>query len=393
LAVGRGATVDLTAAATDEDGDKLTISWEISRGTPQSGTGKTLRWTAPLTVGTDTVRIHVTDGTHNKTVTEILKVGNKITGPPGNLTKANSPYIVELNPADPVLTILSGNTRTVEAGTEIYMDTKATIIRVLGRLEAHGTQDDPILFRPNDRTLACTDDRRWWEGFRGESDDINLTDGEIDFEYVQIYYATRGVRLSGGSSATIRDAKFECCGDAGVAIEGTGVLVLMDTEITNGLGDGVAVGGSAIASLPDSVHIEGCWLAINGNAGLRCDLSDPAQAVPIVVEFNRLEFNAAHGISLARAVFPRIHNNHFAGNGDATVSNLYLQSGYPGGVAFPLLDATCNFWGGSISNQATIDNMIRDSLDAASVGTRVLSCPWLNASPITTTPNCSMSCP
>lgn len=393
LVVGRGATVDLTASATDKDGDKLTISWTITRGTPLTGTGKTLRWTAPLTVGTDTVRIHVTDGTHNRTITEIVKVGRVVTGTTGNLVRALGPYLIEAPVADPVVTIPANEERTIEAGTEVYLDTKATVIRVLGRLEAHGTEDLPIVFRPNDRTITCADDRRWWEGFRGESDDISLTDGEIDLEHVHVHYAAKGVRLSGGSSATIRNAKFQCCGDAGVAIEGTGTLVLLDTEIINGLGAGVLVGGSAIASLPDSVHVQGCRLAINGDAGLRLDLNDLGQQVPIVIEYNKIEFNFVHGISLGRAVFPGIHYNHFLGNGDAEVSNVFLQSGYPNGAPVATLDVTCNFWGGSISNQATIDDMIRDSLDTATVGTRVISCPWLNASPLTTTPDCSMVCP
>ncbi|HET6463086.1 MAG TPA: hypothetical protein VFH33_04730, partial [Candidatus Krumholzibacteria bacterium] len=112
------------------------------------------------------------------------------------------------------------------------------------------------------------------------------------------------------------------------------------------------------------------------------------------VQGNDFQFNSTHGISLAHSVFPEIHNNNFAGNGDNSVSNLYLQSGYPG-VALACLDATCNFWGNTSQN--AIDIGIHDSLDQSTVHTRVKSCPWLNSNPLTSTPNCSVatcvSCP
>jgi hypothetical protein len=137
------------------------------------------------------------------------------------------------------------------------------------------------------------------------------------------------------------------------------------------------------------VRIEGCTLDFNGNSGIRMDLQDTFNATPIIVEFNEIEFNGAHGISLAHVVFPHIHFNAFRGNGDNTISNLFLQAGYPNPADHPQLDATCNFWGSSASAQSTIDASIRDSFDTSTVYTRVVSSPWLNTSPITTTPNCT----
>jgi parallel beta-helix repeat protein len=125
-------------------------------------------------------------------------------------------------------------------------------------------------------------------------------------------------------------------------------------------------------------------------------MEDVTQSVPIVVTYNDIEFNNTHGISLAHSVFPQIQNNNFRGNGDSSVSSLYLQSGYPnstGVVNFPELDATCNFWGACTASQATIDVGIHDSLDQSTVHTRVKSRPSLTSNPLTTTPNCSMSCP
>ena len=130
-------------------------------------------------------------------------------------------------------------------------------------------------------------------------------------------------------------------------------------------------------------------LSFNGNAGIRMDLNDFTNVAPIKVEFNQIEFNGSHGISLANSVFPEIHYNAFKGNGETTVSNLFLTSGYPDPVVLAQLNAACNFWGAAAANQATIDGSIRDSLDTSTVHTRVVSSPWLNASPITTAPNCT----
>jgi hypothetical protein len=158
-----------------------------------------------------------------------------------------------------------------------------------------------------------------------------------------------------------------------------------DCEFTDGLGDGVA-----LAAQPDSVRIDGCTISFNNGSGIRVDMDDLTKLLPVIIQYNGIEFNDTHGISLSHASFPQIHFNNFSGNGHDSVSSLYLQSGYPS-VANPVLDATCNFWGNT--TQAAIDIGIHDSLDQSTIHTRVKSCPWLNSNPLTTTPNCSMSCP
>jgi len=389
LVVPKASTADLTVSVSDPDGDNLSVAWQITRGTltPQN-TKKTInRWSVPATAGVDTVRVQVSDGTATRSVTAQIKVGTLFTNQnaPGVFAKAGSPYIVDLPGADPRLLVAAGSVTSIEAGVELYMDTPGSYINVLGDLTAHGTPSMPVVIRPNNRLLSCAGtDRGWWDGIVAATD-IGAA-SSVDFDYVEIWYAKAGVRVRDNSLALIRNCKIRCSGDAGALMEGSGSLRVFDSEVTDGLSDGIRL--AAFVSLPDSVRIEGCKLNYNGSAGIRMDLHDNFETVPIQVEFNDIAFNKSHGISLANAVFPNIHYNSFRGNGDETVSNLFLQGGYPGGVAYPELDATCNFWGSATNDQAVVDAVIRDILDTSTVNTRVISSPWLNVSPLVTPPNC-----
>ena len=391
IAVSAGFPFDLAVTATDADDDPLTITWSITRGslTPQNSARTVMEWSVPATVGVDTVRVSATDGTHTRSIKAGIRVGTRVPGPflPITLTKANSPYIISPPDTDPVVTARTNNTTTIQAGVELFINTEVATISVLGRLEAHGTEDEPIVIRPNNRTFNCGADRGWWEGIRGATDDAVSSDGFVDFEYVEIWDARWGVRIRDQANALLRNCSIRCSGDAGVLVEGSGSLQAFDSRMSDGLGDGIAI--SALSSLPDSVRVEGCTIAFNVGIGIRMDLEDHSQLVPIVVEFNTIEFNETHGISLANAVFPSIHFNAFLGNGDASVSNLFLFSNYPDPVNLPQLNAACNFWGSAAGSQATIDASIRDSLDTSTVHTRVISSPWLNLSPITTPPTCT----
>jgi len=387
LATAKSVPVDLTITASDEDGDPLTINWTVTRGTltAQNSKKTIMRWTTPSTVGVDTVSVSVGDGTTTKKVTGQIHVGTPYVG--GSFLAASSPYILTRSAVDPRVAIAEGATLTIEAGTEIYVNTTSLFFDVNGTLNAHGTSDAPIIIRYNDRTLLCGTSSGAWAGIRGGGNT-----GVVDLEYVELWYAQYGVRLKEEAVANLQNVSVRCSGSAGALIEGSSYLRAIDSEFTDGVGDGISI--TTQLTEPDSVRINGCILSFNNGSGIHMDLNDTNKSVPIFVDSNDIQFNSTHGISLAHSVFPSIHNNNFQGNGTDGISNLFLQGGYPG-VAHPCLDATCNFWGNTSQN--AIDIGIWDSLDQNTVDTRVKSCPWLNSNPLTSTPNCStancVSCP
>src|SRR5688572_13482414 len=271
IAVPAGLNFNLEVNATDEDDDPLTLTWSITRGTltAQNAAKTVMRWSVPATVGTDTVTVKATDGTHTRTIREPIRVGTRVLGPllPTTLTLASSPYIISPADTDPVVTARPNLTTTIEPGVELFINTEVATISVLGTLEAHGTADDHIVIKPNNRTFNCGDARGWWNGIRGASDDAVSSDGFVDLEFVEIWDARWGVRLRDQASGLIRDCLIRCSGDAGVLLEGSGSLQAFDSRMSDGVLDGIAI--AALSSLPDSVRIEGCTIVINGNVGIR----------------------------------------------------------------------------------------------------------------------------
>jgi len=400
IGVVRAIPVDLAVLVDDLDEDPLTITWSITRDptktalTPQNAEKTVVRWATPVAAGTDTLTVRVSDGQLSSSITAVIRVGYAAGGQTAlaDYEKAKSPYIVSPPAGNPIYSVPEGQTTTIEAGTELLIDVPGTVIDVAGgTLIANGTSIEPVIIQPNDRTFKCGDERGWWEGIRG-STSIGGANGLIDLNYTEIRYGQKAVRLRDNANAVVTNCMIRCSGDAGILVEGSGSFTAIDTEISNGRADGIAI--AAITSTPDSVIVRGCDIRINGNSGIRMAITDPSGSVPIVVEYNRIEFNFTRGITLSHAEFPRIHFNHFSGNGVGTgVTNIYLENGFPEGVSVPQLDASCNYWGAPVANQSTIDGTIWDSLDSGSVGTRIVVSPWLNASPFTTPPTCTPPAP
>jgi hypothetical protein len=347
-----------------------------------------MRWAVPATVGTDTLTVRASDGQSSKTITEVIKVGWPTSVFPPTFLRSRSPYILSAEVANPIISLLEREVSTVEAGTEILVDTPGTLFDVTGTFTSLGTADSVVVIRPNLREQQCGMNRGWWEGIRASSASPTES-GLLELRYTEVWYANNAVRLREESNADIRDCAIRCSGEHGVLHEGFGTLILMDTEVSDGSGMGVSV--ESITALPDSVLIAGCALRFNVGDGLRVGINDAAQSVPVVMAYTRIESNFLHGVTLSRQSFPRMHFNSFSANGDLSlgVSNIHLENGYPNGVPVTQLDATCNYWGTPVTNQSTIDNTIRDSLDSGTIGVRVVTNPWLNQSPITTPPTCT----
>jgi hypothetical protein len=386
IGVVRSVPVNLSVAVDDPDGDPLTVSWTITRSTltPQNAANTVMSWAAPATLGVDTVEVSVTDGTATRRVTEVIKVGWPATGATTLFQKSRSPYIV----SGLLVGVGEGAITTIEAGTELLLEEEGVVIDVTGDLVSLGTGAEPVVIRPNVRGLACGDERGWWEGIQVARSSGAPEAGTIELHHTEVWYAQHGVRLNADASAELEGCAIKCSGEAGVLHSGSGKLRMIDTEVSNGLLNGIVIGSNVSTAIPDSILIERCTIEFNEASGLVVNIDDQAQEASIVVEFNELSRNLVRAITLARASFPAVHFNYFTGNGvSAGVSNIYLEGGYPNGVPLATLNATCNFFG--VTNQASIDATIRDSLDSGSVGTRVDTDPWLAANPLTTPPICT----
>ncbi|MCK5406441.1 MAG: hypothetical protein KAJ37_03265, partial [Candidatus Krumholzibacteria bacterium] len=201
--------VDLTVDVSDPDGDPLKVTWNISSGTWVSqNTGNTIvRWTPQNSLGTDTVVVTVTDGELSaSTDSEIIERGtwerNFDTLVNKTFTKADSPWIISAE--GKTIRIGAEYTVTIEAGAELYIDTREVAIVVIGTFRADGTEAEPAVIKPNSRSLRCGTGGGWWEGIRVETD--KAVSGLVDFTHTEIWYAKHNVWLFeyqslGGASA------------------------------------------------------------------------------------------------------------------------------------------------------------------------------------------------
>ncbi len=388
VGVVRNSSTTFSVDVGDPDNDELTISWLVTRGTINPlDPPTTATWTAPGTVGVDSITVTVSDGTASRSTVLPIKVGFALTNSvaPSVLLKSRSPYIVKLTSG--VVLAVAGATTTIEPGTELLLETANMVIDVTDTLLAVGTELEPIVIRPNIRTPSCIDDGGFWEGIKVSTDPP--TDGVLQMEYATVSYAQYAVRLRDGGSAYLTNCHIRCSGQNGILHEGGGVLVVEDSEIRDGGFDGIAV--NSLTFQPDSILVSGCYVGFNGRTGMALKLQDQQIEVPIIVEYTNFELNREHGITLDGAVFPRIHYNRFFGNGSGRpqgLNNIWLFNGFPNGATAPTLNATCNYFG-TVSNVATIEATVRDQQDFPGIiGTDVIVSPWSNENPLTTPSTC-----
>ena len=71
--INPGDSVELQVVAHDEDGDVLTYVWDVEKGTLDSKTGRSVKWTVPSDLKAATVTVSVNDGV-NESVTEFKQV-------------------------------------------------------------------------------------------------------------------------------------------------------------------------------------------------------------------------------------------------------------------------------------------------------------------------------
>jgi len=382
LGVQKGVPVNLSVSVSDPDDENLSVSWSITRGTltSQNPAKTIMQWLPPDATGLDTVTVQVSDGKVSRQVVEPLYVCTRTTAGIAQAfyQASDSPYIIA--PSSTQLLVDEGAACTIDAGVVFLIDTPGLEIQVLGDLSVQGTVDEPVTMRPNDRTLSCQGDAGWWNGINVRSGIV--TSGTMDMDYAVVSYGETNVLVSEGGTASVSDSRLICGKDAGAKMAGSRWLRVERCEITSNTSYGVDIFG--IASRPDSVRVLFNTIRFNGNTGIHMRLDDGTHAARITVARNLIEWNGTNGIQLEQAVFPDIHQNHFAFNGHGgALMNLRLETGYPGsGAPFDTLDATLNYWGASFTNPIGIEQTIRDSFDDGGVGTRVKVEPWLNASPI-----------
>jgi hypothetical protein len=377
LGVPASIPVNLTVSVADEDGDALTVTWQITAGvlTPKNAARTTMEWDVPAQLGAYSVTVTVSDGEETKSVTHEVKVGtlvreNALT----DYVLSESPYILRPDNVPPRLLVEDGFFATIHAGVEILVDLQTTTIDVTGILDVAGTEAQPVVIRPNDRGQLCQTNRSWWDGILAGG-----TSGEVTLAHAQVWNAKNGVRIRDSGRVTVDSSLFNCCGNNALLMEGAGRLVVTDTEISNTQVNGITVSGLTL--LPELVSITGCNININENTGVSLDINDFDQEVPITITGNRFEFNFAHGIMMKNWVWPTIHNNSFASNGPLGVSNIRLLSPFHDTSSPDSIDVSCNFWGAAVASQTTIEGTIYDRLDTAGLGTRLLVAPWLNSDP------------
>jgi len=373
----------LAVSVSDPDGDPLSVTWEITSGTlVPAGSQTMMEWTPVRSVGDDIVTITVSDGELSDSVTEPLKRGTHMRQDEYNTETFDfdrSPFIID--PVEETIGFgaIGYGTITIDPGVELYINKRNLAIEVLGTLQSNGTQQDTILIRPNDRTLRCADQRDWWEGFRVISDENN--DGQVNMTWTQVSYGVKNLSFQNGSIGNLTNCRFVCSSEAGVLMSSVGTLVVDNCDVSSNRSHGVDVTSSLI---PTSVTITNNLIKSNGHTGINLNLQDIERTLTTVITGNSIQFNSVHGIALTNSAWATIQNNDFILNNLSSISNIWLDTPYPGAVFIPsdwdTLLATSNYWSRAYDpGQASfIEDTVRDKSDNPTLGTYVIIAPWEN---------------
>jgi parallel beta-helix repeat protein len=136
--------------------------------------------------------------------------------------------------------------------------------------------------------------------------------------------------------------------------------------------------------IPTQVTITNNLIKSNGHTGINLNLQDIEQTLTTVITGNSIQFNSIHGIALTNAAWADIRNNDFILNNLSNVSNIWLETPFPGPVTvtadWDTLLATSNYWSRAYDpGQASfIEDTVRDKSDNPTLGTYVIIAPWEN---------------
>jgi hypothetical protein len=390
VAVALGTEVLLTVAVDDEDGDNVEVTWEVTRGllNPSDQGTPTMHWSTPNQVGTDTFTITADDGNGGVTViTADIRVatprGTGISGANTTWTPASSPYLLTASS----LTVLDGETLTIQAGVDVIIDRPDGTVQIEGTLVTQGTANAPVTFGFNDKGPSAGA----WPGIKVG---IGGATPVASLSHTNISHARNGLEILRNSVVTLTNCKITFSTEPAIYQQGTGSLSVVDCFITNNESSGIQI-EEGVLGLPSMIEIRGDSIAFNGDlfgavqytveAAVAINMADTVASVPIVIEDNYIGINGFPGIRMTGGAFPSIQNNAIVGNmrgQPGTQYNIRLENGFNGPGASNYINATNNFW--ALTDSISIKERIRDWQDAPGmIETRVYITPWLPNAPWT----------
>ncbi|GEM_PF-5024717 len=384
-AIPKGLNYTFSAVVDDRDKDTLYVQWSKSRGSlnPADQGKASMRWTAPLSVGTDTIIAEVTDGKTTRSDTLTIETGSAWLGDITGLqtwTTANSPYLVTPTSSDK-FTITTTSILTINAGVSVYIDAPATEILVNGELRIEGTADSPVVITPN----VPSPPSGYWFGIHA---DANNKSGKLDLQHAHIEYAKWNIRADADSYVRLRNCKISHGLAEGVLFRSVNALIVKNSDISANRADGIKIELFTNNNLPDSIHIIDSNLRYNLGSGLVVSLQDSMGDVPFLVQGDSISYNSFHGIKLIYKTYPVINHNAIFFNDLSGVNGgqaVYLDPGFSGERLPPndFIDARCNYWGGAflLADSTLISNMILDGRDRADISAWVRFIPWIDNFP------------